>query len=261
MARTFLATLQYDGSRFAGWQRQAEGRTVQAEVERVLSRLCGRAIRAHAAGRTDAGVHALGMGVSCTVADRWTPVAFRRALNALLPDDCWVESVRAARAGFHARKCASSRRYRYLVGTDEAAGSPFRRAWEWVLGRPLDSGALRDAAARLPGEHDFAAFSVRRSPRAHRRCRIALAGWTERPDGRGLRFEIAADRFLHHMVRMLVGTMADIGLGRRPVTDMDLLLTQTPAVRTSPPAPAEGLYFVAADYPAEWFLAPEAEAA
>ena len=157
------------------------------------------------------------------------------------------------RPGFHARTCASARRYRYVIGTDDGAQSPFRRRYEWALGQPLDAEALRAAAALLPGEHDFHAFSVRSSPRAHKRCRIAVATWEERPDGSGVRFAVAADRFLHHMVRMLVGTMVDIGLGRRALSDMQRLLTLDPGVRTSPPAPAQGLFFVAADYPKEWF--------
>lgn len=253
MARTFLATLHFDGAGFAGWQRQAEGRTVQAELERVLEQLTGAANRVHAAGRTDAGVHAIGMAVSCVLPDRWTAPELHRAMNALLPDDCWVASVREARTGFHARTKASGRRYRYLIGTDPVAASPFRRRFEWALGRPLNLPALREAAAALPGEHDFSAFSVRSSPRAHKRCRVALAEWRERPDGTGVMFEIAADRFLHHMVRMLVGTMTDMGLERRAVSDMQRLLAQEPGVRTSPPAPSQGLYFVAAEYPPEWF--------
>src|SRR5215210_8000337 len=134
MSRTFLATLHYDGSGFLGWQRQPSGRSVQAEVERVLARLFGQRVAAHAAGRTDAGVHAVGLGVSFGAPTRWHPAALRRALNALLPADCWVESVHPMQPGFHARKSALSRCYRYDVGTDDAAASPFRRRFEWALG-------------------------------------------------------------------------------------------------------------------------------
>ena len=253
MARTFLVTLHYDGGGFAGWQRQAEGRTVQAVLEGVLERLGEVPVRAHAAGRTDAGVHAMGMGVSCMMPERWTGAALRRALNALLPADCWSEAVQEMRPGFHARTSATGRRYRYLIGTDAGAESPFRRRYEWAVGRPLDRDSLAAAADALLGEHDFHAFSVRSSPRAHKRCRIRAAEWNDRTEGRGLKFEIAADRFLHHMVRMLVGTMVDIGLGRRALSDMDRLLSLDAAVTTSPPAPARGLYFVAAEYPAECF--------
>lgn len=254
MARTFLVTLHYDGGRFAGWQRQAKGRTVQAALEAILERLCERPVRVHAAGRTDAGVHAVGMATSFSLPDRWSTDRLRKSLNSLLPADCWAESVREARAGFHARTTATGRRYRYVVGTDALASSPFRRRYEWALGKSLEIGDLTAAAATLPGDHDFHAFSVRRSPVRHRRCSIRMARWVERPAEAGVVFEVAADRFLHHMVRMLVGTMVDIGLGRRAVSDMTRLLALDPGVRTSPPAPAEGLFFVSADYPAEWLL-------
>ncbi|HUG28448.1 MAG TPA: tRNA pseudouridine(38-40) synthase TruA [Gemmatimonadales bacterium] len=253
MDRSFLVTLQFDGGGFAGWQRQPDQRTVQGEFEAVLERLSGQRIVAHGAGRTDTGVHAEGLGVSCVMPDGWEAGSLHRALNALLPADCWVAKVCEVRHGFHARKLATSRRYRYEIGTDEACRSPFRRRWEWPLGRPLDVARLSRSAATIHGEHDFHRLSVQRSPRPHYRCRIAHAAWSERPDGTGMRLEIEADRFLHHMVRMLVGTMVEISLGRRPEKDMALLLAHDPAVRTSPPAPAAGLYFVAAAYPAEWF--------
>lgn len=161
MSRTYLALLHYDGRDFAGWQRQPEARTVQAEFERVLERLCGRRVLAHGAGRTDAGVHALGMGVSFAVPEKWTAEQLHRALNALLPRDCWVERLSAMTSGFHARKSATGRRYRYVIGTDEAAASPFRRPYEWALGRPLEQTLLESAAANLLGRHSFRAFAVR----------------------------------------------------------------------------------------------------
>ncbi len=254
MARTFLVTLHYDGGGFAGWQRQAQGRTVQAEFEAVLTRLGGVPMRVHGAGRTDAGVHALGMGVSCSVPDRWEGKTLLRALNSLLPHDCWTEAVQEVRPEFHARTSASGRRYRYVLGTDAGAASPFRRRYEWALGCPVNGRAVSAAAAAVIGEHDFSSFSVRRSVRPHKRCRIETAQWTERPGGAGLLFDIAGDRFLHHMVRMLVGTMVDIGLDRRPLSDLARLLELDPGLVTSPPAPAEGLFFMAAEYPTEWFL-------
>ena len=254
MPRTFLATLQYDGTRFVGWQRQREGRTVQQEFEAVLARLAGHEVRVHAAGRTDTGVHALGMGVSFSLPDRWTPSALVSALNALLPQDCFTAAVAEMKAGFHARRCASSRRYRYLIGTDPIAGSPFRRPFEWALGRALDEASLVAAAGRLIGTHDCKAFSVERSYRPHTRCEIRIAQWERRPCEQGYQFEIAADRFLHHMVRMLVGTMVDVGRGRRPLADIDRLLARETGVKTSPPAPPQGLYFLSAVYPEEWLL-------
>jgi tRNA pseudouridine38-40 synthase len=266
MSRTYLALLHYDGRDFAGWQRQPESRTVQAELERVLERLCERRIVAHAAGRTDAGVHALGMGVSFTVPEKWSASALRRALNSLLPRDCWVERLLPMRAGFHARKSATGRRYRYEIGTDEAAASPFRRPYEWALGRHLDGELLEEAAATIAGEHRFRAFAVRKESDGDGhpyRCHVRLAHWEPRSGGCGHSFHIAADRFLHHMVRFLVGTMVDIALGRRPRDDMATLLASMDNQATSPPAPPQGLYFVTAEYPEECYLeaAPETPAA
>lgn len=254
MSRTFLALLHYDGTRFVGWQRQPNGRSVQGEFEAVLERLCRRRVVAHGAGRTDAGVHALGMGVSFTLPAKWTGPEIRRALNALLPGDCWVMDIRETAPGFHARKSAAGRRYRYVVGTDEAAHSPFRRGWEWALTRPLRFGRLTHAAADLTGEHDFRAFAVKSGPRPHYRCTVREAVWRERQDAPGVVFEIAADRFLHHMVRFLVGTMVDIGLERRPPSDMAALLRRTENDETSPPAPPQGLFFLSAEYSEQWFV-------
>jgi tRNA pseudouridine38-40 synthase len=261
MSRTFLAVLHFDGGRFLGWQRQATGRTVQAEIEAVLERLAGRRVVAHGAGRTDAGVHAEGMGVSFSLPAKWEPEAVRRALNALLPRDCWVERVRLAQPGFHARKSALGREYRYVIGVDAASMSPFRRPYEWALGRALDAGRLREAAAALPGEHSFRAFAIKGEPRPHYRSTLRRAEWRAREAGQGFTFHVAADRFLHHMVRMLVGTMVDIGLDRRPVGDMTALLAREDNADTSPPAPPEGLYFVSAEYPAEAFADHAGDAA
>ena len=252
MSRTFLATLHYDGTGFVGWQRQPAGRSVQAEVERVLERIFSRRTAAHAAGRTDAGVHATGQGVSFTAPDGWGSRALQRALNALLPPDCWVEAVHSMRAGFHARKSAVSRRYRYDVGLDPASASPFRHPYEWALARPLDVDRLQAAARELQGEHDFQAFAAK-SNKPHYRCCLRVAEWEARLEGRGVSFHVEGDRFLHHMVRMLVGTMVDVGLGRRPLDDVASLLGRTDNGDTSPPAPAQGLYFVAARYPAELY--------
>jgi tRNA pseudouridine38-40 synthase len=253
MSRTFLAELQFDGGRYLGWQRQASGRTVQAEFESVLERLAGRRVVAHGAGRTDAGVHALGMGVSFSLPAKWEADTARRALNALLPRDCWVARVRSVQAGFHARKSALGREYRYDVGTDQASMSPFRRPYEWALGRPLDLALMRQASAALLGEHDFRAFAAKGEPKPHYQCTVRTAEWRDRGAAAGCSFHVAADRFLHHMVRMLVGTMVDIGLGRRAVEEMTALLARPDNSETSPPAPPEGLYFVSAAYPAEAF--------
>ncbi len=259
MSRTFLATLQYDGTGFVGWQRQPTGRSVQVEFERVLERLFGRRTVAHAAGRTDTGVHSIGQGISFNAPTSWTESALHRALNALLPNDCWVAAVHPMQLGFHARKSALSRRYRYVIGVDEASASPFRRRYEWALCRSLDFELLRAAARVIRGEHDFRAFAAK-TDKPHYRCRLMVADWEERAEGRGVTFQVEADRFLQRMVRMLVGTMADIGLGRRPVGDMSALLALRDNQNTSAPAPPQGLYFAAVVYPLELFADPVGEA-
>ena len=256
MTRTFLALLHFDGRGFVGWQRQAAGRSVQGEVEAALERLAGARVPAHAAGRTDAGVHAAGMGVSFSLPARWSAPVLHRALNAVLPEECWLSAVHEMTDGFHARKSALFRRYRYLIGTDAAAASPFRRGFEWALCRPLDLSLLRAAASEIVGQHEFEAFAARGQLKPHYRCRIARAEWRERPGGAGVALQIQADRFLHHMVRMLVGTMVDVALGRRDPGDMARLLASSDNQATSPPAPAHGLYFVKAGYPPSAFAVP-----
>lgn len=243
------AVLHYLGQSFFGWQRQASHRTVQGELETVLERLVGRRVATIAAGRTDTGVHALGQVVSFGVPVRWKPADLRRALNALLPRDVWVARLEQAPEGFHARRHATSRWYRYVVGCDAAAASPFRRPFEWALGLALDGRLMGAAAAACVGEHDFRALAATGQRKPHYRCRVLQAQWDERPGGQGFIFTVEADRFLHHMVRFLVGTMVEVGRGRRSVDDVPRLLASTSNADASPPAPPEGLYFMGARYP------------
>ena len=252
--RTVQLVLHYDGARFAGWQRQRDARTVQGELEAVLARLCGAPVAVLGAGRTDAGVHARGQAAGVRVPERWTPAALRRAMNALLPRDVWVAAAHAMAPDFHARFDATARRYAYLVGTDDDAHSPFRRGRELACARPLDPALLDAAAAWLPGDHCFRAFAVRGTApeHDHHRCLVHEARWTAR-DG-GLTFEIEANRFLHHMVRFLVGTMLDVAAGRRPADDLPRLLAAPDNRHVSPPAPPHALYLAAVRYPPARYL-------
>jgi tRNA pseudouridine38-40 synthase len=243
------AVLQYTGHNFAGWQLQPQERTGQGEFEAVLQRLTGTRVVTRAAGRTDAGVHALGQTVSFLMPSQWQLGELLRALRALVPRDMWVVRVGRAPRGFDARRSAVARRYRYVIGCDAAAFSPFRRPFEWALGTSLQRDVLDSASACIRGEHDFRAFSIKGEGKLHYRCNVVRAEWQEREDDRGFIFEIEADRFLHRMVRFLVGTMVDAGRGRRSPADVAQLLTATSNQETSPPAPPEGLYFVEALYP------------
>lgn len=256
--RTLQLVLHYDGAGFSGWQRQPERRTVQGVLEEALARLCAGPVAALGSGRTDAGVHARGQAVGVRVPERWTSVALRRALNAVLPHDLWVAAAHDMRNDFHARYSATARRYSYYVGTDEAAASPFRRRTEWAVASQLDRTALDAAAARVRGEHSFRAFAVRgTAPEGDdHRCHIIHADWRDRIGG--LVFEVEANRFLHHMVRFLVGTMADVALARRPLTDIDMLLTAATNDDVSPPAPAHALFLDVVRYPPELYCSPDA---
>ncbi|MGH7679457.1 MAG: tRNA pseudouridine(38-40) synthase TruA [Gemmatimonadaceae bacterium] len=251
--RNVQLVLHYDGSGFSGWQRQPEQRTVQGVVEQALERLCGQPTTALGSGRTDAGVHARGQAVGVRVPVKWTPDALRRALNAVLPEDVWVAAAHDMRPEFHARYSAISRKYSYYVGTDEDAHSPFRRRTEYEFPFAFDRGALRAAAERLVGPHSFRAFAVKgTAPESDEHlCDVRVARWSERVGG--LVFEIEANRFLHHMVRFLVGTMLDVASGRRPLGDVRALLDASDNSNVSPPAPAKALFLDAVQYPAELY--------
>lgn len=255
--RTVQLVLHYDGAGFAGWQRQPAQRTVQGVVEDALSHVCDAPTAALAAGRTDAGVHARGQSVGVRVPEKWTVAPLMRALNAMLPRDVWVAAAHEMRSEFHARYDATARRYSYYVGTDEHAFSPFRRRWEWPVRDVLDRTRLDAAASRIHGEHRFLAFAVRGTAPATdaHRCTIHHAAWRNR-DG-GLVFEIEANRFLHHMVRFLVGTMIDIAAGRRAPDSMAALLDAEHNLDTSPPAPAHALFLDAVTYPRDLYLTSE----
>lgn len=253
-SHAILLVTQYDGAHFAGWQRQPRARTVQGEIERVLERLCGRAVSAVGAGRTDSGVHAHGQGVGVQVSCRWTPTALVRAMNALLPSDIWIASAHAMTDDFHPRRSAIARRYRYLVGTDAAARSPFRRRFEWAVARPIDGEVLTGEADAILGEHTFRAFAVANTAPSsdNHRCVVSHASWSAREGG--WLFEVAANRFLHHMVRFLVGTMIEAAVGRVPRGTVSRLLTLEHNQDTASPAPAHGLSLHEVLYPVGLFL-------
>jgi tRNA pseudouridine38-40 synthase len=245
--RQIRLRLHYDGGAFAGWQVQPTRRTVQAELERALERLTGARIRATAAGRTDTGVHATGQVVGVSVPAKWTPAELRRALNAVLARDVWVADAVAVDTGFHARYDAIARGYVYRVGTADISGSPFLRRWCWPLGEALDVAVLNDAARRFTGNHSFAAFAKTGQPQRGERCIVHRAEWTAREPA-GVTFRVVANRFLHHMVRYMVGTMVDVAKGRRDAADIDRMLAGSAGTTTSPPAPSSGLYLTRVYY-------------
>jgi tRNA pseudouridine38-40 synthase len=252
--RSVQLVLHYDGAGFSGWQRQPDTRTVQGVLEDGMRRLCQEAVPVLGAGRTDAGVHARGQAAGVRVSARWTAPELRRALNAVLPADVWVAAAYEMQPTFHARFDATARRYSYRVGLDDAARSPFRRRWCWPVGRPLDIARLADAAALLPGRHVFRAFAVKGTAPAEddHTCHVTRAEWSL--DGTDAVFHVEANRFLHHMVRFLVGTMVEIAAGRRPAADLPALLSAPTNDETSPPAPPDGLVLEQVTYPSALYL-------
>ena len=252
--RNVQLVLHYDGARFSGWQRQPDQRTVQGVVEQALERLCGGPVPALGSGRTDAAVHARGQAVGVRLPERWDAVRVRRALNAILPADVWVAAAFEMRPEFHARYSAIARRYSYYVGTDDEVRSPFRRPRELAVSQRLDRDKLDLTASMVEGEHCFRAFAVLGTAPEHddHRCTVRMARWSDRPGG--LVFAIEANRFLHHMVRFLVGTMIDVATGQRPLADFAPLLEASDNRDVSPPAPPHALFLDHVAYPESLYL-------
>jgi tRNA pseudouridine38-40 synthase len=234
-------TLEYDGTGFRGWAAQPGHRTVEGELRRALGELYGSFERLAVAGRTDTGVHALGQVVSVDV-EGGAPVArAAEALNAELPDDVSVVRAEEAAPDFHARHSATSRSYRYRIYRRRAP-SPFEARRSWWLPGPLELAALHESAALLVGGHDFRAFTPAATQHEVFRREVLRAGWVELGDH--LEFEIEANSFLRHMVRALVGTMADLPPDR--LAELLEGAERSEAGRTAPPW---GLYLEGVSYP------------
>ena len=248
---TYRLDIAYDGSAFRGWAKQDGLRTVQAEIEDALGRLFGAPTHLTVAGRTDAGVHASGQ-VASFFAEKAPPENLRRALNALTPADIAITEAAPAASGFDARRHATSRRYRYrlLIGP---VPSPFERRYAMHCSYPLDRGLLDAAAAQIIGTHDFTAFTPTDTEHVRFERHILDAGWHGPEPGAGgaeeiLSFEVEADAFMRNMVRVLVGTMLEIGTGRRDPDSLGPLLSGRPRPEAGETAPAHGLFLIGVSY-------------
>ena len=238
--------LEYDGTEFEGWQLQPGARTVQGELEEAFARITGRRVVVYGAGRTDTGVHAAGQVANARAETRLEPAVLQRALNASLPRDVAVRALSAVPDAFDARRDARSKLYLYRVW-NAATRSPLHERWSHPLPAPLELGAMRAAAEALLGTHDFASFRAaggkgRTSVRTL--TRLELSG--ER--GGELRFEVEGNAFLRHMVRNLVGTLLEVGRGRRPAGWPAEVLAGRDRRLAGPTAPARGLTLVRVDY-------------
>ncbi len=243
--------VEYDGRGFCGWQSQADVATVQDSLERAIAQIAGEPVRLHAAGRTDAGVHALQQVVHFETAASRPLSAWVRGVNRHLPDSIAVLWSRAVPEDFHARFSATGRHYRYLLldrPVRPALGSG-RVGWS---ARPLALDAMRAAAAMLIGEHDFSAFRAAecqaKSP-VKTLHRLAIGR-----QGDVISFELHASAFLHHMVRNIVGALVYVGNGRQAPGWLATLLASRDRTLAAPTFAADGLYFAGVDYAAEWGL-------
>jgi tRNA pseudouridine38-40 synthase len=242
----FKLTIEYDGTAYNGWQRQADAPTVQAELEQALRRMTRSAITLIGAGRTDAGVHALGQVANFRCETRLEPAEIIRGLNSLLPRDIAVHGCCRMPEDFHARFAAKSKRYHYRI-LNRATRAAVGRDYAWFIHRPLDAGAMRLAAERLIGQQDFKAFESTGSPRAHTRRHVMQAVWVEEADRR-LTFQIEADGFLRGMVRNMVGTLVAVGLGKLDPAAIEAILASRDRCRAGITAPARGLFLVEVQY-------------
>jgi tRNA pseudouridine38-40 synthase len=243
VTRIIKITLEYDGTDYAGWQVQPDAATVQGAVEEALQKILKEPARVHGAGRTDAGVHAAGQVAHFETSSRMTAGEFARALNSLLPDDVRVLAAEEAPAGFHARYSAQSRTYRYAV---THVDSVFTRRHAHYAPGPLDAPAMREAAAALAGEHDFAAFGnlsddYETTTRSVTEIRIEETL-------NGLEFYVTANAFLYKMVRNVVATLLAVGRGELASADVARMLAAGDRAALGPPAPPHGLTLMRVAY-------------
>jgi tRNA pseudouridine38-40 synthase len=242
----FKLTLAYDGGPFMGWQRQDHGPSVQAALEAALERYCGTPVPVQAAGRTDAGVHALGQVVHADVTRPDPPRKVQDALNALLrPHPIAVLAAERVAADFSARFDATERSYLYRI-LNRRAPPTLERGQVWHIVRPLDVPAMQAAARHLVGRHDFTSF---RAVHCQSKSPVkTLASLTVAHAGEEIQVRAVARSFLHHQVRNMVGTLVQVGLGRWAPDDVAAALAARDRSAAGPTAPPDGLYLVSVSY-------------
>jgi tRNA pseudouridine38-40 synthase len=251
----FKIVLSYDGTDFVGWQRQASGTSIQGLIEDALRAIDERDVAVAAAGRTDAGVHALGQVATFSLNRTIACEALARALNSTLPPDVRVRAVEEAPAAFHARFGAQTKAYRYRLWNGDVM-SPFERRYAWHVLGLLDVDAMTAAARLVEGRHDFAAFQATRSAitQTERVVRVStlttteVTGTDEHTPSRLIVYDIAGDGFLRHMVRTIVGTLVEVGRGRQRPEWVAEVIASRDRTRAGPTAPAAGLFLVRVEY-------------
>jgi tRNA pseudouridine38-40 synthase len=246
--RWLKLTVAYDGTAYSGWQFQPDKPTIQGAIEATWQRLTQETLRITAAGRTDAGVHALGQTVGIATETRLTNEDLHRGLNALLPQDIAVVAIEDARENFHATYDAVGKRYRYHIHNSRSP-SVFTRHYAWHYPQPLDANAMHAAGQGLVGRHDFSSFETAGSERPDSiRTIHELIVCRSKDDTDRITIDVAGDGFLYNMVRTIVGTLVEVGTAKREVTWPAEVLTARDRRKAGQTAPPHGLFLVTVDY-------------
>ncbi len=241
------AVVEYDGSNYHGWQLQPNATTVQGEIEIALSRIFRERIVVFGAGRTDAGVHAIGQVIHIEVPWKHSTDNLKKALNSLLPDDICILGVSTAQDDFHARHSAISKTYRYQI-LNQQTRSPLKRLYFWEIAYPLDLGKLQEASKLLVGINDFSSFGAPTSGTPSTVRKIYEAFWEKDDVGNTFSFTITGSGFLRFMVRSLVGTLVRVGLGKITVGDFADIFRACDRSKAGPIARPQGLFLVTVEY-------------
>jgi tRNA pseudouridine38-40 synthase len=246
--RCIRLDVAYEGTRFHGWQFQPGLRSVQGTLEDTFARITGESVRFVAAGRTDAGVHARGQVAHLFTGSRLDARTLLQAMNALLPPDVVVKAVRDAPPTFHARKSALEKRYEYWIRNDRLP-CVFSRRFVWHFKAPLDPEAMRAAARMIPGTRDFSSFQASGGPVGIDPVRTVHRVDVGTPSPGILQIVVEGVSFLRHMVRILVGTLVDVGRGRLPAPEVEAVLDARDRRAAGRTAPARGLFLMRVRYP------------
>lgn len=242
----FKLIIEYDGAAYHGWQRQKNARTIQGEIENALMKMTGKKIVLTGSGRTDAGVHAFGQTANFLCDTRLTPDTFQKGLNGILNNDIVIRECRQADDKFHARYDVTSKTYHYRI-LNRQLPAAISRQYAWFIRKKMDTDAMRSAVTHLVGRHDFKAFEGAGSPRSHTTRSVLNASVIGQDEGYVI-FEIEADGFLRFMVRNIVGTLADVGLGKITPDAFKNILLSKDRKQAGATAPAHGLFLMNVNY-------------
>ena len=246
MTRNFKLIIEYDGSRYHGWQRQKEDRSIQGEIEKALKTITAGSVTLIGSGRTDAGVHAQGQVANFKCNTRLEPEALMNGLNSLLEDDIVIKVCEPVSTSYHARYDARSKVYHYRI-LNRPLPAAIGRQYSWFIRKALNHEAMRAAIAHIIGCHDFKSFEGTGGARQHTTRHVYSAELTEQDSGLWV-FQIEANGFLRYMVRNMVGTLVDVGLEKLTPPDFKRILDSKDRSQASATAPAHGLTLIKVNY-------------